>query len=84
MLPWLGPQVAAASFEWRVLAYTSIWVLHSFAVQAAVVGMLTWYKHMGWAKKNTRNPSLPRWKMLLGDVEGYYSWMIGAGIVHAW
>jgi hypothetical protein len=84
MLPWLGPQVAAAPFETRALAYTSIWVAHSFAVQTAIWLMLSWYKRMGWAKKNTRDPSLPMWRMLWADFLGYYSWMVGAGLVHAW
>lgn len=84
MLPWLGPQVAAAPFGWRVAAYTTLWVAHSFLVQTAVWAVLTFYRRLGWVKKNTRDPQLPLWRMLAADVTGYYSWMIGIGLVHAW
>lgn len=84
MLPWLGPAVASWPFSWRVLAYTTAWVGHSFLVQTVVWGILTFYRSVGLAKKNTRDPILPLWRMLAADVAGYYSWMIGAGLVQAW
>ncbi|GBF96565.1 diacylglycerol O-acyltransferase 2A [Raphidocelis subcapitata] len=84
MLPWLGPQVAAAPFAWRVAAYTTLWVVHSFLVQTAIWGVLTVWRSLGLAKKNTRDPQLPVLRMLWADFIGYYSWMIGAGLVHAW
>lgn len=84
MLPWLGPDVAAAPFAWRAAAYTSLWVGHWFLVQNLVWAVLTAYQRLGWLKKNTREPALPLWHMLTADVVGYYSWACGAGIVHAW
>ena len=84
MLPWLGPGVAAAPLAWRVFAYTSAWVAHSMIVQTMVWFVLSIYHRYGLAKKNTREPALPMWRMLWADVLGYYSWMIGAGLVQAW
>jgi hypothetical protein len=84
MLPWLGPQVAAAPFAWRAAAYTTLWVAHFMLVEAAVWAMLTVYRRFGWVKKNTRDPQLPFWRMLWSAVVGEYACMIGAGLVHAW
>ncbi|KIY96715.1 hypothetical protein MNEG_11249 [Monoraphidium neglectum] len=84
MLPWLGSTVAAAPLALRTLAYTSSWVAHSLIVQMLVWGVLTVYNRNGLSKKNTREPALPVSRMLLADVFGYYSWMIGAGLVQAW
>lgn len=84
MLPWLGPAVAAAPFAARAAAYTSLWVAHSLLIQALVWAALKLYESRGWTKKNTRDPALPLWRMLWGDVIGYYSWMVGAGVACAW
>ncbi|GBF89940.1 diacylglycerol o-acyltransferase [Raphidocelis subcapitata] len=84
MLPWLGPDVAAAPFGVRAFAYTSLWVGHWFATQTVIWAILKVYQRYGWVKKNTRDPSLPLWHMLAADVFGYYSWAVGAGVVHAW
>ncbi|KAI8471046.1 MAG: hypothetical protein J3K34DRAFT_418377 [Monoraphidium minutum] len=84
MLPWLGPAVAAAPLGWRTLAYTTLWVGHSLLVQSIVALILKVYDTYGLAKKNTRDPALPLWRMLWADVVGYYSWMVGAGLAHAW
>ena len=84
MLPWLGPGVAAAPLAARAFAYTSAWVAHSVIVQTLVWAILSIYGRYGLATKNTREPSLPLWRMLWADLLGFYSWTAGAGLVQAW
>lgn len=84
MLPWLGAGVAAAPLLSRTAAYTTLWVGHWLLVQNVIWAVLTAYQRLGWAKKNTREPQLPLWRMLSADVFGYYAWACGAGFAHAW
>jgi hypothetical protein len=84
MLPWLGEAVHAAPFGARVAAYTGLWVGHQLLTQTVIWGLLTAYNRLGLAKKNTRDPSLPVWRMLYEDLVGYVSWTVGVGVAHAY
>ena len=84
MIPSLGPTVAALPLAPRAAAYTAAWTAHWFVVQTAVWALLKAYERLGLVKKNTRDPTLPLWRMLAEETKGYVAWAWGIGLVHAW
>jgi hypothetical protein len=83
LLPWLGPWVAAQPLAVRTFCYATAGVVAEFLLQTVIWAALLAYERAGLVKKNTRDPRLARWWMLLAEVFGYYSWQIGAAFVVA-
>jgi hypothetical protein len=69
VLPWLGPQVAAAPFAARWGAYVAALSVHHFAVIAVLSVALGFLERVGKIRRSTKQPVESFWRMFEVNVE---------------
>lgn len=84
MLIALPASIAAQSFGLRFAASIAIWTGIIMLLQTWVELFVALMRRFGVVHKTIKDPSVPRWQMLLADFPGYAGWAMGVAFFQAW